>query len=78
MNPADTKQPLLLVVQGGNVSIEEPLPGLREMTERLASDPAGQAFVFELIIRVFFTTVLGARRDSIGWKRGTSDIKRQD
>ena len=78
VNPADTKQPLLLVVQGGNVSIEELLPGLREMTERLASDPAGQAFVFELIIRLFFTIMLGARRDSIGWKRGSSDFNRQD
>ena len=78
VNPADTKQPLLLVVQGGNVSIEEPLPGLREMTERLASDPAGQAFVFELVIRLFFTIVLGVRRDSIGWKRGSTDTTRQD
>ena len=63
-------------MQGGNVSIEEPLPGLREMTEHLASDPAGQAFVFELIIRLFFTIVLGVRRDIIGWNRGSVHTNR--
>jgi len=70
VNPADTKQPLLLVVQGGTLHLEQPLPSFREMTERLASDPAGQAFVFELLIRTFFVCVLGVRRESVGWRRG--------
>jgi len=78
MNPADTKQPLLLVVQGGNIRIEEPLPGFREMTERLASDPAGQTFVFELLVRCFFVCVLGVRHECIGWKRGSTDNNRKD
>jgi hypothetical protein len=33
----------------------------REMTERLAADPVGQAIVFELMMRLFFTQVLGIR-----------------
>ena len=78
VNPADTKQPMLLVVQGSGISIEEPLPGYREMTERLASDPAGQTFVFELLIRCFFICVLGIRPDCVGWKRGNADADRQE
>jgi hypothetical protein len=78
VNPADTKQPLLLVVQGGNIRLEEPLPGFREMTERLASDPAGQTFVFEVLIRCFFVCVLGIRHECVGWKRGCTDTNRQD
>ena len=78
VNPADARQPLLLVVQGGKARLEEPLPNIREMTERLASDPAGQAIVFELLIRLFFTIVLGIRSECIGWKRGCTNTSRRD
>ena len=42
----------------------------REMTERLAADPVGQAIVFELMMQIFFTQVLGVRPELIGWRRG--------
>ena len=76
VNPADTKQPLLLVVQGEYIRIEEPLPSFREMTERLASDPAGQALVFEFLIRSFFVCVLGVREECVGWRRGSTKAVR--
>ena len=77
VNPADTKQPLLLVVQGGAFCVEEPLPSFREMTERLASDPAGQALVFEFLIRSFFVCVLGVREECVGWRRGEAKATRR-
>ena len=49
-NLADTKQRLLLVVQGEEYHMDDDLPSYREMAQRLAEDPAGQAFVFELMI----------------------------
>ena len=42
----------------------------REMTQRIARDPVGQAFVFELMIRLFFIIVLGLRPETVGWQRG--------
>ena len=78
VNPADTKQPLLLLVQGGSWRLEEPLPCFREMTERLASDPAGQVFVFELLIRIFFVCVLGVRHDCVGWRRGEAKTTKKE
>ena len=42
------------------------------MTQRLASDPAGQAIVIELMLRLFFIHVLGVRPDSVGWSRGAA------
>ena len=78
VNPADKNQPLLLVVQGASLRLEEPMPGFREMTERLASDPAGQAFVFELLIRLFFVCVLGVRPDCVGWRRGEAKAAKRE
>ena len=70
-NLADTKQPLLLEVQGERVQLDQDVENsYREMTERLAADPVGQAIVFELMMRLFFTHVLGIRPDLIGWRRG--------
>ena len=60
-NLADTRQPLLLIVQGEEFRLEDELPSYREMVERLAQDPAGQAIVFELMIQLFFVHVLGVR-----------------
>ena len=77
MNPADNKQPLLLLVQGGDMDLKIPLPSFREMTQRLASDPAGQAIVFELLIRIFFVCVLGVREECVGWRRGESKASRR-
>jgi len=77
VNPADNKQPLLLLVQGGSSELKVPLPSFREMTERLASDPAGQAIVFELLIRTFFVCVLGIREECVGWRRGESKATRR-
>ena len=59
-NLADNKQPLLLIVQGEKVEFDADVGNnYREMTERLAADPVGQAIVFELMMRLFFTRVLG-------------------
>ena len=58
-NLADTKQPLLLVVQGVPVALDESirlapeLPKYREMLRRVAADPVGQTVVFELMMRLF-------------------------
>ena len=72
-NLADTKQPLLLIVQGEEFRLDEPVPHTyREMVQRLASDPVGQAFVFDLMMRLFFETVLGVRRDLIGRRRNAA------
>ena len=70
-NLADNKQPLLLIVQGEPVEFDADVGNsYREMTERLAADPVGQAIVFELMMRLFFTRVLGIRPELIGWRRG--------
>ena len=70
-NIADTKQPLLLIVQGVPIELDADLGNsYREMTERLAADPVGQAIVFELMMRLFFTQVLGVRLELVGWRRG--------
>ena len=70
-NIADNKQPLLLIVQGENFTFrEEVATTYREMTERLAGDPVGQAIVFELMIRLFFIHVLGVQPERVGWRRG--------
>ena len=54
-NLADTKQPLLLEVQGERVQLDQDVENsYREMTERLAADPVGQAIVFEIMISLFF------------------------
>ena len=75
-NLADTKQPLLLVVQGEEFYFGEKEADLnhkyKEMVERLARDPVGQTLVFELIIRLFFVHVLGIRADAVGWRRGAA------
>ena len=69
-NLADTKQPLLLV-QGQEVRLDQDLQvPYREMVQRVAADPIGQAIVFELMIRLFFIHVLGIRAELVGWKRG--------
>ena len=36
----------------------------------MAADPVDQAIVFELMMRLFFTRVLGIRKELIGWRRG--------
>ena len=70
-NLADTKQPLLLVVQGEEFSFDASVTAsYREMTQRVARDPVGQAIVFELMIRLFFVHVLGVREELVGWRRG--------
>ena len=69
-NLADTRQRLLLVVQGEQVHMDADLPGYREMTERLAQDPVAQAIVFEIMIRLFFLHVLGVRPECVGFRRG--------
>jgi hypothetical protein len=70
-NLADNKQPLLLIVQGEPIEFDADVGNsYREMTERLAADPVGQAIVFELMMQLFFTRVLGIRPEVIGWRRG--------
>ena len=53
-NLADTKQPLLLVVQGEEFRFDgDVTESYRDMVARLARDPVGQTFVFELMVRFF-------------------------
>ncbi|CAK0847613.1 unnamed protein product, partial [Prorocentrum cordatum] len=66
-NLADTKQPLILIVQGeeysfGNDLTEAEQVTFSEMSQRIAADPVGQAVVFELMMRLFFVHVLGLRQ----------------
>lgn len=62
-NLADTKQALLLVVEGIEVRLDdaemdtEVLPKYRDMMARLARDPVGQTLVFEMVMRLFFIHV---------------------
>ena len=70
-NLADNKQRLLLIVQGEAFDFDREVEvSYREMTQRLARDPVGQAVVFELMIRLFFIHVLGIRPELVGWERG--------
>ncbi|CAK0911448.1 unnamed protein product, partial [Prorocentrum cordatum] len=74
-NLADTKQPLILIVQGeeytfGNDLTEAEQVTFSEMSQRIAADPVGQAVVFELMMRLFFVHVLGLRPETVGWRRG--------
>ena len=74
-NLADTKQVLLLVVQGVDVRLDDgdlaevDLPRYRDMMQRLARDPVGQTRVFELVMRLFFVHVLGVRPDCLQNRR---------
>ena len=71
-NLADNKQPLLLIVQGEKFEFDTDVENnYREMTQRLAADPVGQAIVFEEMMQLFFTRVLGIRPELIGWRRGS-------
>ena len=70
-NLADTKQHLILIVQGEEYRFEPDVEvSYREMTQRIACDPVGQSIVFELMIRLFFIHVLGLRPETVGWQRG--------
>ena len=74
-NLADTKQVLLLVVQGVDVRLDDgdlaqvDLPRYRDMMQRLARDPVGQTRVFELVMRLFFIHVLGVRPECLQNRR---------
>ncbi|CAK0795192.1 unnamed protein product, partial [Prorocentrum cordatum] len=54
-NLADTKQPLILIVQGEEYTFGN------DLTE---------AAVFELMMRLFFAHILGLRPEPVGWRRG--------
>ena len=63
---ADTKNPLLLIVQGEEFRMhDECRMQFKEMAERLAADPVGQSIVFDLMIRLFFTVALGVAADAV-------------
>ena len=74
-NLADTKQPLLLIVQGFEVRLDDSLkdddtlPKYRDMLRRVAADPLGQTVVFELMMRLFFLHVLGVRPECLQNRR---------
>ena len=74
-NLRDTKQILLVVVQGIEVRLDDDeidpatLPKYRDMMQRLARDPVGQTVMFELIMRLFFIHVLGVRPESLQNRR---------
>ena len=76
-NLADTKQPLLLIVEGMELRLDDSeldaalLPRYRDMMQRLARDPVGQTYVFELIMRLFFVHVLGVRPECLNNRRRT-------
>ena len=78
-NLADTKQPLLLVVQGEEFRFDEDVTeSYRDMVARLARDPVGQTLVFELMVRLFFVHVLGIRPELIGHRRGGARAQHAD
>ena len=59
------------MVQGEEFGFEDEVTeSYRDMVGRLARDPVGQTLVFELMIRLFFVHVLGARPELIGHRRG--------
>ena len=74
-NLADTKQVLLLEVQGCKVNFDVSqdtagdLPKYRDVMCRLARDPVGQTVVFEVIMRLFFLHVLGVRPECLHNRR---------
>ena len=74
-NVADTKQPLLLVVQGVDVRLDgsdvdaDVWDKYRDVMKRVAADPVGQTLVFEKIMTLFFQHVLGARPETLDNKR---------
>ena len=74
-NLADTKQVLLLNVQGMDIRLDDAdlaavdLPRYRDMMQRLARDPVGQTRVFELNMRLFFIHVLGVRPECVQSRR---------
>ena len=74
-NLADTRQVLLLVVQGMEIRLDDAdlagvdLPRYRDMMQRLARDPVGQTRVFELIMRLFFVHLLGVRPECVHGRR---------
>jgi hypothetical protein len=76
-NLADTKQLLLLVVQGKEVRLDGgdladvDLPRYRDMMQRLARDPVGQTRVFQHIMRLYFVHVLGVRPETVHSRRRT-------
>ena len=63
-NLADTKQMLLMVVEGQEVRLDAcssmhlstVLPKYRDMMQRVALDPVRQTVCFELAMRLFFDT----------------------
>ena len=77
-NLADTKQLLLLVVQGSEIHLDDrhladdSLPRYRDMMQRLARDPVGQTRVFELVMQLFFVHVLGVRPECLQNRRRVS------
>lgn len=79
-NLADTKQLLLLKVQGSDIGLDERhlagvnLPRYRDMMQRLARDPVGQTRVFELMMRLFFVHVMGVRPECLRNRRRSSKI----
>ena len=83
-NLADTKQMLLLVVQGVEVRLDASeadqavLPRYRDMMQRLARDPVGQTLVFDLVMRLCFVHVFGIRRDCLqNRRRGSPSAPRE-
>ena len=82
-NLADTKQPLLLVVEGVEVRLVDSeidatlLPTYRTQMQRLARDPVGQTIVFELVMRLFFMHILGVRWDTAGQRRRATPASRE-
>ena len=74
-NLADTKQPLILTVQGVEHTFDTDLTEAEhvtfsDMSQRIAADPGDQAVAFELLMRLFFVHVLGLRPETVGWRRG--------
>ena len=78
---ADTKQQLLLVVEGVEVRLDaseldpDVLPKYRDMLQRLARDPVGQTLVFELVMRLFFIHVLGVRPECMQNRRRAKAVQ---
>ena len=74
-NLADTKQILLLIVQGEEIALDslesfgDVLPKYRDMVRRLAEDPVSQAVVFEKMIQLFFRHVLNVRPETLQCRR---------
>ena len=74
-NIADTKQQLLLVVQGVDVRLDGSdadtaiWEKYRDVMKRVAADPVGQTIVFEKMMTLFFLHVIGVRPDTLDNKR---------